>query len=121
MSERREIKFRVWSRKYKQFWFFELGQPFEWKRSEHPDQFTGLKDKNGKGIYEGDVVEITHPMEGKSCGVIRFESCKGRFVWDDKTGNYGLTTDDKANKVVGNIYENPGLLGGTSENPELLK
>ena len=72
-------------------------------------QSTELKDKNGREIYEGDILEIKHLM-GCETGELIFKY--GAFLFDD--GGYSYLGDHLANseyiKVIGNIYENPELL-----------
>lgn len=72
-------------------------------------QFTGLLDANGNEIYEGDIVK-----DGIAgfCGVIKFKD--SAFIIDiDKIKGFlfvCLLTDPL--EIVGNIYDNPGLLKG---------
>ena len=114
----REIKFRAWN-KEKKFMhipnidtFISLSgsqvQSANCSINNRKDiilmQFTGLKDKNGKEIYEGDIVQD----EDLLCKV---EFRNGCFVpIDYKTNRCFDDWDDCDFEIIGNIYENPELL-----------
>lgn len=79
-------------------------------------QSTGLFDKNGEEIFEGDVVRVTceHPINFPDCqGVVRM--LEGRYmVCDDKTERGSeLFSEIFSNEIIGNIYENQELLEKT--------
>ena len=70
-------------------------------------QYTGLDDKNGKEIYEGDIVKYEN-MTGK----IMFFN--GSFIMSnfEETEEWELGVINEELEIMGNIYDNPELLGG---------
>ena len=80
-------------------------------------QYTGLKDKNGKEIYEGDIVKINYGRWAyEKVGITRY----GKVVFEHKTAAFKASIKDSVvlvgfydinmSEVIGNIYENPELL-----------
>ena len=81
--------------------------------SDTVGQYTGLKDKNGKRIFEGDVAKVLQGKD-KDIAYVGFEN--GAFMLYPKTGNiyerplWEYWYNDWDVEVIGNITDNPELL-----------
>lgn len=115
--ENREIKFRVWDidkKKFIQGLTLRVDNMSESKKDWHIlSQFTGLHDKNGKEIYEGDIVTITHnnvTAKGTAKVIFSYEYSGGWVVTSNGIDRLNIGTRPKSFEIIGNIYENPELL-----------
>ena len=127
----REIKFRVWDNLKKKWvsnkdiWRIRtnnegigsiLPPAIYWK--QHPQglaiqQFTGLKDKDGREIYEGDIISYPFLNEQKReielyKSIVSFED--GCFGFLNQSKSLHLELKDREIEILGNICENPELL-----------
>ena len=141
--QNREIKFRAWDKvlgcivhpqnvmlieekfsitRYTKDYIGNVGDSIE--TIENPKEFdimqyTGLKDKEGKEIYEGDLVEYgISKMVGhnkrKEMGLVIWENDGAYFRIKNLDSDMGISFssyfDQLWTKIIGNIYENPELI-----------
>jgi uncharacterized phage protein (TIGR01671 family) len=110
----REIKFRAWDSRNRIMGdgVNVLDDEFDNMVTHFQDaqyvcmQFTGLKDKNGKEIYEGDVIQWWDRHENRDLvAAVEWDSTVGIWHYDVNT-----FAEPRKVKVIGNIYENSELL-----------
>lgn len=140
----REIKFRAWDKKHNRMKNESLLIQFDlqsgnavygmeredgenvpyWPDEAEIMQYTGLKDKNGKEIYEGDILEMEVDDEFSFMSAAKDRRITREVTWQINYGagwNFGQSHKDGDKRwsypfyqqeceVIGNIYENPELL-----------
>ncbi len=124
----RAIKFRAWVKNDNEMVYprsFEIVKVYDnsneyvykfdyntYIKAEFIMQYTGLKDKNGVEIYEGD--KVIAAKDG-------YKTVIGYIIWDDMGADYniednlnivlcGFGVEEMEYEVIGNIYENPDLI-----------
>ncbi len=118
----REIKFRVWDKNTKRMWY---PVAYDWRDNcammkdgfllykSDIQQYTGIKDKNNRSVFEGDIVKYDGIEDGKPY------YCVGEIFWNEAYCGWRIREDVYMPipttpwiEVIGNIYENPDLLKG---------
>lgn len=124
----RKFKFRFWDEDLKDFEYFGFGDidytmqvcdTYDAKLGKDGfakgglSQFTGVKDKHGKEIYDGDIVTGLFDGRNKNMkGLVVYQESDGRFIIKHlykKKKAVGYSDIWYAWEVVGNIYETPEL------------
>lgn len=104
----RPIKFRAWDESVSEFLYFDIDAEYDFYFPEQLvgmwKQFTGLHDKNGREIYEGDILEY---ITGAPV-VVEWVSDEGCF--DFSQGADSLRGWHGEYEIIGNKFENPELL-----------
>lgn len=119
----REIKFRCWNNNQMLYWDFDSAHEIFIQLNSFPIpfqplmQYIGLKDKNGKEIYEGDIVNIE--ISKNIFEIFKIEYRAPEFILTDNNNFYrdrperlqgynGFTLGSC--EVLGNVYENQDIL-----------
>lgn len=118
----REIKFRSWDKDEKKMYYLDksldsnilqamyASEVIQGRGNIELMQYTGLKDKNGKEIYEGDIIKSEAEPN-------RYEQVTQKVYWDESEAGFRIDAFRFGNEVylsrtevIGNIYENTELL-----------
>jgi uncharacterized phage protein (TIGR01671 family) len=82
-------------------------------------EYTGLNDREGRRIFEGDIVELDYGRFGKARGVIKWSEKECGFMLIGKYGKVNslarVNESPEAVEIIGNIHDTPELLKGATE------
>lgn len=138
----REIKFRAWEPVNKEMHYLDLalcdykngacrlvlplkkqGISYTMMNLDAVDvmQYTGLLDKNGKEIYEGDIIKVTGEFAIDDYGIVKWSQqeddytyhCGFMVDWQEEVkrrSHLSFWANHREIEIIGNIYENPELL-----------
>ena len=122
----REIRFRIWDEENKVMiypdsliWFGNESCQYNGDMGYILQQYTGMQDKDGRDIYEGDVVELErglsdyyYVVEWVFAGfqLVTYKKPESTVRGISDGINQGYFEDSDGVKVIGNIYENPELV-----------
>uniref|UniRef100_A0A6M3KEL1 Putative YopX protein n=1 Tax=viral metagenome TaxID=1070528 RepID=A0A6M3KEL1_9ZZZZ len=136
----REIKFRAWDKSSKKMGMVQIKQilipdgnnehghqelavshlkfgtnPSHWLISPILMQYTGLKDNNGKEIYEGDIVNLIPDGYVKEIATVEWDNNNASWIYRriselELVNKSGVYVKWEPVEVIGNIYENPKLI-----------
>jgi uncharacterized phage protein (TIGR01671 family) len=118
----RELKFRAWDdvpnkdfpnrKPMMHDWdYVKMWSPQDWECSGVTiEQWTGLKDRHGREVYEGDIVTEIWCGEERSTSIVERDAPNGGFNLRDLDGEYAEIDSNHEFNIIGNVHENPELL-----------
>lgn len=129
------FKFRAWDKKEEEMIYCSEEYPFTFPLLDAEDlilmQSTGLRDKKGELIFEGDIVNIKHPKDKggdfwNTHGIVYWDDANLQFIHSHLQVKKSCGRPFKAfwevadYKILGNIYQNPELLEGNGSSTRRL-